>query len=142
MNFFEEVFKLNKILAPTDGSLESIKAVKKAAEIAESFSAELVVVNAQDIHVESVSTDIKERRRKAEKVFALVKEELRGIEPKTSYKMLEGNPADEICKFAEKDNFDLIVMGARGLSGIKKFLLGSVADKVVHHAKVPVMINR
>lgn len=133
---------MNKILAPTDGSLESIKAVKKAAEIAESFSAELVVVNAQDIHVESVSTDIKERRRKAEKVFALVKEELRGIEPKTSYKMLEGNPADEICKFAEKDNFDLIVMGARGLSGIKKFLLGSVADKVVHHAKVPVMINR
>lgn len=133
---------MNKIIAPTDGSIESIKAVKKAAVLAESTSAELIVINVQDIHAEAVSIDTKERRKKGEKIFSRVKDELGGIEVKTSYKMLEGNPADQIINFAEKEKSDLIVMGARGLSGIKKFLLGSVADKVVHHATVPVMITR
>jgi len=133
---------VNKILAPSDGSLESIKAVKKAVELAENYSAELVVLNVQDIHSESVSTDSAFRRKKAEEAFDLVRNELPSSKLKISYKMLEGYPPDDICKYAEKEKFDLIVMGARGLSGFKKFLMGSVADKVVHHSKVPVMIIR
>ncbi len=54
--------------------------------------------------------------------------------------LLEGHPSFEIINFAEKNNIDLIVMGTLGKTGIEKFLLGSVAEKVVRNSKVPVMV--
>jgi len=125
-----------KILAPTDGSSASIKAIKKAADIAQKQSAELVVSNVQPTHTATSSAS------RAEKVFEPVKKELSGMELNVSYKILEGNPAEEICKYAKREKFDLIVMGARGLSGVKKFFLGSVTDKVIHHSSVSVMVIR
>ncbi len=127
---------IKKVLAPTDGSSASIKAIKKAAEIAQKQSAELVVSNVQTTHTAPTSTS------RAERVFDPVKKELSGMEVNISYKMLEGNPAEEICKYAKKEKFDLIVMGARGLSGVKKFFLGSITDKVIHHSSVSVMVVR
>lgn len=53
-----------------------------------------------------------------------------------------GHPADEVLKAAEKEKVDLIVMGSRGHGGIKSMLLGSVAQKVLAHAEVPVMVVR
>lgn len=55
---------------------------------------------------------------------------------------LKGIPADKILKYAEENNIDLIVMGTHGLTGIKRFLIGSVAENVVRHSKVPVMVIR
>ena len=54
----------------------------------------------------------------------------------------KGIPAEEILRVAEEEGVDLIVIGSRGLSGVKAFLLGSVSDKVSHHAKCPVLIVR
>ncbi|MCX9075911.1 MAG: universal stress protein [Candidatus Methanoperedens sp.] len=56
--------------------------------------------------------------------------------------IMEGHPAKEILKLAEEQSFDLIVMGTLGRSGIEKFLLGSVADKVIRGSKIPVMTVR
>jgi Universal stress protein UspA and related nucleotide-binding proteins len=56
--------------------------------------------------------------------------------------ILEGNPVDEIVNFAEKNGIELIVMGTLGKSGIQHFLLGSVAENVVRHSRVPVLIVR
>ena len=56
--------------------------------------------------------------------------------------ILEGNPADEIVDFAEKNEIDLIVMGTLGKTGIKRFLLGSVAENVVRHSKKAVLVVR
>jgi len=56
--------------------------------------------------------------------------------------ILEGNPADEIVNFAEKNDIDLIVMGTLGKTGLKKFLLGSVAENVVRHSKKAVLVVR
>jgi nucleotide-binding universal stress UspA family protein len=53
-----------------------------------------------------------------------------------------GSPADVICTLAEREGFDLIVMGEKGAGEIGRFLLGSVTDRVAHHAKCPVMIIR
>ena len=54
--------------------------------------------------------------------------------------MLErADPADEILKLSERDSYDLIVLGTRGLSGIRKFLLGSVSSKITEHAKCAVL---
>ena len=54
--------------------------------------------------------------------------------------ILEGNPANEIVNFAEKNDIELIVTGTLGKTGITKFLLGSVAENVVRHSKKPVLV--
>ena len=56
--------------------------------------------------------------------------------------MLKGNPAEEIVNFAEDQNVYMIIVGSLGKSGIKRFMLGSVSEKVVRHAKVPVLVVR
>lgn len=53
---------------------------------------------------------------------------------------LTGNPAQEICDYANQHNFDLIVIGSRGLSGLKKLVMGSVSDQVTNHAECPVLV--
>ncbi len=55
-------------------------------------------------------------------------------------KVLEGRPAEDILKFAEEANISVIVMGSIGKTGLEKFLLGSVAEKVVRNSKVPVLV--
>ena len=56
--------------------------------------------------------------------------------------ILEGNPAKEIIDFAEKNDIDLIVMGTHGMTGIQRFLIGSVAENVVRHSKKSVLVVR
>jgi nucleotide-binding universal stress UspA family protein len=56
--------------------------------------------------------------------------------------LLKGNPAEEILDFAEGQEVDMIVVGSLGKSGIKRVMLGSVSEKVVRHAKVPVLVVR
>ena len=53
--------------------------------------------------------------------------------------VLEGNPGEEIADFAARNGMSLIVMGSVGRTGLDKFLLGSVAEKVVGNSKVPVL---
>jgi len=65
------------------------------------------------------------------------KEEI-GVEYRTS----EGRPRAEIVKFAQKNMFDLIVIGARGLGSGKELLLGSVSSYVIHKSKIPVLLVR
>ncbi len=135
---------MKKILAPIDGSLRSIYALKYAAKLAEQFSAELVVLNVQresDVTIiEPISWEAPVLKEKAEKVFNIAKEALEGKTLNITYKMLQGDPADEIVKYADDQKFDIVVIGAHGLSGVKRFLLGSVAAKVSYHSMVPVLI--
>ncbi|MBW2463167.1 MAG: universal stress protein [Deltaproteobacteria bacterium] len=52
------------------------------------------------------------------------------------------NPADTICEFATDQGVDLILMGTTGRAGLARFLIGSVAERVVRHAPCPVMVLR
>ena len=56
--------------------------------------------------------------------------------------ILEGSPVDEIVDFADKNDIDLIVMGSHGKSAIQRFLIGSLAEKVVKHSKIEVLVVR
>jgi universal stress protein A len=56
--------------------------------------------------------------------------------------VVNGGPAHEICQTAEAQAADLIVMGTRGRTGLKHFLLGSIAEKVVRYAPCPVLVVR
>ena len=54
--------------------------------------------------------------------------------------LLEGQPADEILRYAEKNGVDLIVMATHGKTGTARWLFGSVAERVARHSKVPVQL--
>jgi nucleotide-binding universal stress UspA family protein len=54
--------------------------------------------------------------------------------------ILKGNPSDELLKYSNEFGVDILVIGSIGRTGISRFLLGSVAEKVVRHSEVPVMV--
>lgn len=137
-----------KILLASDGSECALKAAASAATLAQKFGARLtlitifepyqtvcpygeVVFAGMDTHY------IAESQEQAISRAGRVVDEL-GV-PYQCRKLI-GHPAAEIVRAAEEDGCDLIVLGSRGLSGIKSFLLGSVSDHVTHHAHCPVLI--
>ena len=56
--------------------------------------------------------------------------------------MLEGNPANELIRYAEEEGMDLVIMGTIGKTGLDRLLLGSVTGNLVRHSRVPVMVVR
>ena len=54
--------------------------------------------------------------------------------------ILKGNPSDELIRYSKESGANILVMGSIGRTGISRFLLGSVAEKVVRHSEVPVMV--
>ena len=82
-------------------------------------------------------------KKKAKEYFERFEEKvLSGIKINFTYKFVikTGSPADEICKFAEEKNITLIAMATHGYSGILRWALGSVADKVVRYSSKPVLL--
>lgn len=126
---------------PTDGSPWSLKAAEYAAEISKKFG-----VAAQLVHIISPSTSRTSRKREetsALKALERTKEVFESVGVDVVLReAVRGNPAETICKIAEEEKFDLIVIGSRGLSGIKSFFLGGVSEKVSQHAVCPVLIVR
>lgn len=56
--------------------------------------------------------------------------------------LLEGNPSDELIRYAEDNKMDIVIMGTLGKTGLDRLLLGSVAGNVARHSKIPVMVVR
>lgn len=145
------------ILVPIDGSKPSIKALDMALSLAEMYSANLVVLNVvpavEPIHlctspsgaaISLIGLDsyLKGTYTKHEAMLADVLQNAKNLKPHVniSIKLEFGNPAKIIILMAKLGNFDLIVMGHRGLSKIRELVLGSVSHQVVHNAECSVMI--
>ncbi|MFP4655833.1 MAG: universal stress protein [Methanohalobium sp.] len=141
-----------KILIATDGSENSKKAVESGVELASCTGAETHAVYVVSTHsriggipqrgadwIKNVRFDLEEEGKKALEDVKKVGEE-RGVDVKTA--ILDGHPSDEIINFAEKNGVDLIIVGTLGKTGINRFLLGSVAQNVVTHAKGKVLVVR
>jgi len=137
------------IVIATDGSENTRRAISYGIEIAKLSGATvhaLHVVNTQSTISESWTAGKEEiykiMRGDGEKVVSKLKQigEDSGVEVREV--LLDGHPSDEIINFAENNNVDLIVMGTLGKTGLEKFLMGSVAEKVVRNSKVPVMVIR
>ncbi|MDY0404189.1 universal stress protein [Virgibacillus sp. 179-BFC.A HS] len=76
---------------------------------------------------------------KPDQVIADAKSRITGVMD-VDYEILSGKPAQELASFAEENEVDLIVMGNRGISGIKKFVMGSVSEKVTNQASCAVLV--
>jgi nucleotide-binding universal stress UspA family protein len=144
-----------KILLATDASKDAEKAALIASDIANSTGSELHVLhvgNTKDFHVapgaeQSFSprtVSLGEIREKAEKTL---EEAVKQVEEAggtvAQAHLRSGDPDDEILRFCdEQGGFGLIVMGSRGLTRIKRVVIGSVSGSVVRHAHCPVLVAR
>ena len=141
------------IVVGTDGSETADEAVKQAMELAKAVGAKVHLVSAfepvggQRLREErqQIPEDMQWMVNPREDVSETLEEaagRLResGIQVETHAR--EGDPADAILDVAEEERADLIVVGNKGMTGAKRFLLGSVPNKVSHHAPCSVMIIR
>ena len=158
---------ITKILVGVDGSENSEKALDYALEIADKFSASILILNAfqpppefgyqpnlssqfpasgspQDAIGDqpNMSAFIKDLRKVHEAVLSKAGERAIKLKPmlKITTELKEGNTPSQIIATAADGGFDLIVVGHMGESEIKEFLLGSTSERVVHQAKCEVLV--
>jgi nucleotide-binding universal stress UspA family protein len=134
-----------RILVPTDGSVGSAHVAMQAIDLAEQYDAAIHVVHvieepASSLVAGAESRDkLEERGEQAiERVETMAR--IHGIDVETE--LLEGSPADTILNYAEEADMDLVVTGTHGRSGVKRHIIGSVAERLVRHATCPVMTVR
>ncbi|GAA0334832.1 universal stress protein [Bacillus carboniphilus] len=73
-------------------------------------------------------------------ILSIAKSSLSPTLTEVDYEILMGNPADEIYEYAQQNNVDLIIVGNRGVSGIKKLILGSVSSQISNQSPCPVLV--
>jgi nucleotide-binding universal stress UspA family protein len=145
---------IHSIVVGTDGSDTAKKAVQEAADLASKVGAAINLVSA---YVPVSNQRLREEARQApddvqwqvtprEDVDAMLEEAEEAVintgVSNVKKHAREGDPADAILDVAEEEGADLIVVGNKGMSGAKRFLLGSVPNKVSHHAPCSVLIVR
>jgi nucleotide-binding universal stress UspA family protein len=142
-----------RIVVGTDGSETAAKAVAEAVELAASVGAKLDIVSAYEPVPESrlreeakdIPDDVSWTVGPREDVDATISAageiaKSKGVDYTPHSR--QGDPADAILDVAEEQHADLIVVGNKGMTGAKRFLLGSVPNKVSHHAPCSVLIVR
>ncbi|RLI42102.1 universal stress protein [Candidatus Bathyarchaeota archaeon] len=151
-----------KILVPLDGSEHSLRALEIAVQIAKKFEAKITLIHVYSVGIRPVvmpepttltpigvpvmaPTDVSKVAEATRKAGAAIladgeeKVKAEGIEDVETL-LKEGHSVQEIVKTAKEGSFDLIVIGARGISKIREIILGSVSDGVVHNAPCPVLV--
>jgi nucleotide-binding universal stress UspA family protein len=138
-----------KIVLATDGSEYSANVVKYAIELAKISEAKIYAIYVVDtgvftsIPMDVAWTNMYELLKQEGNVATnQVESEAMAADIEVESITVEGHPAEEIIKLAEDKSADIIVMGTLGKSGLDRFLLGSVAEKVSRTSKIPVMIVR
>ncbi len=141
------------IVVGTDGSETARKAVEQAIDLAKALGASVCLVSAYEpvpqarLREEAKQTpaDLQwmvNPREEVDQTLSDAADVVReaGLDVETFAR--EGNPADAILDVAEERGADLIVVGNKGMTGARRFLLGSVPNKVSHHAPCSVLIVR
>jgi nucleotide-binding universal stress UspA family protein len=141
------------IVVGTDGSETAKEAVRQATDLAKTVGASVHLVSAYEPvpagrlrqERQQVPDDLQWMVNPREDVNTTLEQageaiKETGVEAEVHPR--EGDPADAILDVAEEENADLIVVGNKGMTGARRFLLGSVPNKVSHHAPCSVMIIR
>jgi nucleotide-binding universal stress UspA family protein len=136
---------INKILVPMDGSIYSEIAFKKACKIAQNSSSELYLLSVVDVPVEiSVQHPdfVEGLYNNAKNILEKAQRTAENLGIKTEVHTREGDPGEKILSFIEEKEIETVVMGSYGRTGIKRLLMGSVAEKVLTFTSVPVLISK
>lgn len=135
----------HKILAAIDGSPTSEKVLATAVDLAAHCEAELTAISVAEVpEVVAMVDEVDEIRQSADDYFRKIGEAAvefarsRGVALRSV--VVRGHAAEEIIRFAEKEDVSLIVLGRQGHSRISRFFLGSTTDRVSEHCHCTVMI--
>ena len=153
-----------RLLVPLDGSRFGSRALKYANEIAQRFSAQVLLLQVvrpatpvaattgvtpgieSPITVEmTMQAALQEDKRNVARAKRYLSQKFRGMRSqgiKGSYHVVVGDPAQSIMVFAQKEHIDLVVMTTHGKSGLKRAIMGSVADAVIRESGKPVLVVR
>jgi nucleotide-binding universal stress UspA family protein len=132
-----------KIVLATDGSKHSAKAMERAISFAKSYGGELRVISVVDVPTEfyaEAPQAVDDLVRKAKGYVADVKKqaEAEGVKAETFVGEAEADEA--ITNLAKEQNADMIIIGSHGRTGLRRLLMGSVAEKVIGYAPCPVLV--
>lgn len=148
------MIKPKKILVPIDFSDSSAKALQRAADIARESGAEMVLLHVVDPYFQTCSIDYCLKDDEVDRIEKSMvsgakdrlQKELSKValppENKVSAEVREGLPYEEILKYQDLNNVDLIVIAPHGKSAIKKFFLGSVSSSVLKGCSCEVLLVR
>jgi nucleotide-binding universal stress UspA family protein len=141
------MLQLETLLVPTDFSADAETALNEAISLAKSLGSRIHLIHIYHLPAYAAApwgysypTDLFTEVR--QHVAARMAEEQKRVEAEgisTSTEVVEGAPSESIVECAGRIGADLIVMGTRGLTGIKHVVLGSVAERTLRHAPCPVM---
>jgi nucleotide-binding universal stress UspA family protein len=157
VNVNDSIF--SKVLIPVDGSMNSMKAIDYAVNLAEKYKSELIALHVLysqtgfAFHKETVAGTITssslndlnlEAKQEAEKWFKEIRKraEKMNVQIKTEVVFTVISIVEGILTHAEKENIDLIIIGSKGKSGWKKLIVGSVASGISTYAHCPILIVR
>lgn len=147
-----------KILVALDGSKHSDKTLDSALDIAKRYSADLEllsvippinaplgpypIVGTPYLSSAILNKCYQETKTGYEHVLSKAMQKAKKYDSnlKVSSKLVDGHPAEKILEVAKEEKCNLIIIGSHGLGGIKKFLLGSVSQRVVKQAKCSILI--
>lgn len=139
-----------KILVPLDGSKVAEGVLPHAKSLAYSEGAELILLNvAANPAMDFLFSDpglaesaVQEQEEKSKTYISKVEDELTSAGFKTSSLLRVGSVAETILGVADELQVDVIAMSTHGRTGPARWLLGSIAERVVHNSKVPVLLIR
>jgi nucleotide-binding universal stress UspA family protein len=150
-----------KILVPLDGSEHSLRALDVAVQIAKKFDSKITLIHVYSVAVRpavvpeptpmatfgipvmtpaEVSSVIEATRKAGARILAEGEQKVKAEGLEADMKLEEGHAVQEIIRVSKEGGYDLIVIGARGISKLREILLGSVSDAVIHHATCPVLV--
>ena len=144
-----ESVNFQKIMIATDGSDCSMLAAGKGIELARLsggnvYAVYVVSTNySPSVGVDFYWGEIYEAFKKdGENAVNNIKEMGERVGVNVEPILLDGHPADELIRYAEEEEMDIVIMGTIGKTGLNKLLLGSVTGSLVRHSRVPVMVAR
>jgi nucleotide-binding universal stress UspA family protein len=140
------------VLVPIDGSKHSSEGLRVASHFAKTNKAKIFIMNVipsvADIDLELSASErnrlLESLKRRGEDLLAKAKDQMRtnGVNDINTALVTGDSPAQEIVAYAEKEKADLIVIGSKGRSATARFLLGSVASKVVKYSPCCVYVAK
>lgn len=140
---------MRKLLVPIDSNTLPDSLKKLLEDFVAVMDFEVTLIYVTPINRNQVHGDLMAFRGENEALFedlaknmlSEVEKELKDVGIERIQKVhVMGDPADEILKFAEAGEFHSIAMNSRGMSAVKRLLIGSVTNKIVHHASIPVIV--
>lgn len=137
--------KFGKILVPLDGSECAENVLPKVEKLATELKASIALLRVAYAHtfpgVDPTEAEVKVVRE-AEEYLRKIEERFKSKGFRVDSHVRYGNDAEEILDHAAQEEIDIIAMTTHGRSGVKRFLLGSVAEKILRHSPKPIFLIR